>query len=69
MPRPWPPYSSSIAIPAQPSSQSSFQTPSSKLPGASSIWARTASGLKREAAKLWAVDLISDCSSLNPKFI
>src|SRR4051794_17522377 len=66
MPRPWPPSSSEIAIPGQPSSEISFQRASSYERASAS--SRTFSGLKREARNSLAVRLISCCSSFRSKF-
>src|SRR5215210_5455573 len=67
MPSPWPPRSSSMKIPAQPSSDISFQAPSSYLPASAS--SRTRSGLKLAASSSFAVRLIACWSSVKSKFI
>ena len=65
-PSPSPPYSSSIAMPGQPSSQIASQlvVEYGVSPSASS---RTRSGLKRLERNSRAVDLISRCSSVKSK--
>src|SRR5215207_1235085 len=67
MPRPWPPWSSSMKMPAQPSSDISFQASSSWLPASAS--SRTRSGLKRAASRSLAVRLIACWSSVKSKFM
>src|SRR3954454_9613019 len=66
-PRPWPPYSSSMKMPGQPSSQSCFQASSSYLPASSR--SRTRSNLKRLASRSCAVRLMACWSSVKSKFI
>src|SRR3954453_6440753 len=66
-PSPWPPCSSSMKMPGQPSSQSSFQAPSSYSPASAS--SRTRSNLKRSASRSWAVRLMACWSSVKSKFI
>src|SRR6266540_2858821 len=67
MPSPWPPFSSSMKMPAQPSSHISFQASSSYRPDSAS--SRTRSGLKRAASISLAVRLIACWSSVKSKFI
>src|SRR4051794_22769140 len=67
MPRPWPPYSSSMKMPGQPSSPSSFQASSSYVPASAS--SRTRSNLKRSASRSCAVRLMACWSSVKSKFI
>src|SRR3954453_17036006 len=67
MPSPWPPCSSSMKMPGQPSSQSSFQASSSYLPASAS--SRTRSNLKRLASRSCAVRLMACWSSVKSKFI
>src|SRR5215204_3620865 len=66
-PSPWPPCASSTKIPAQPSSDISFQASSSWLPDSAS--SRTRSGLKRAARSSLAVRLIACWSSVKSKFM
>src|SRR4051794_31940301 len=66
MPRPWPPCSSSMKMPGQPSSQSSSQAPWSYSPASAS--SRTRSNLKRSASRSCAVRLMACWSSVKSKF-
>src|SRR5215204_3167696 len=66
-PSPWPPCASSTKIPAQPSSDISFQESSSYVPDSAS--SRTRSGLKRAASSSLAVRLIACWSSVKSKFM
>src|ERR687896_2313115 len=66
VPSPWPPCSSPMKMPGQPSSQSSFQAASSYSPASAS--SRTRSILKRSASSSLAVRLIACWSSEKSKF-
>src|SRR6478752_1870152 len=66
-PRPWPPCSSAMKMPGQPSSDTSFQASSPYcLDSASS---RSRSSLKRLASRSRAVSLIALWSSVKSKFM
>src|SRR3954454_964466 len=67
MPSPWPPCSSSMKMPAQPSTDSSFQASSSYAPASAS--SRIRSGLKRAASSSFAVRLMACWSSVKSKFM
>src|SRR5918996_3688244 len=66
VPSPWPPCSSPMKMPGQPSSQSSFQVASSYFPASAS--SRTRSILKRSASSSFAVRLMACWSSEKSKF-
>jgi hypothetical protein len=66
-PRPWPPCSSPMKIPAQPSSQISFQASWSYSSASAS--SRTCSVVKRALSRSLAVRLIACWSSEKSKFI
>src|ERR671914_2258338 len=66
VPSPWPPCSSPMKMPGQPSSQSSRQVASSYLPASAS--SRTRSILKRSPSSSLAVRLIACWSSEKSKF-
>src|SRR4051812_17290274 len=67
MPRPCPPWSSSMKMPAQPSSHISLQASSSYFSASAS--SRIRSGLKRAASISFAVRLMACWSSVKSKFI
>src|SRR5918999_752566 len=66
VPSPWPPCSSPMKMPGQPSSQSSRQVASSYWPASAS--SRTRSIMKRSASSSFAVRLIACWSSEKSKF-